>query len=1071
MKRKPQIKALVLGVLLGLSASHIAFAQNTSSALSGRVTDAEGRPIAGATVDILHVPSGTRRTIITDAQGRYGSTGLRVGGPFRVTVTADGFQGEATDNLTLALGETASLIVDLEPETVEMTAVEVVASAQSDIFSSERMGASTDISRETINALPSIRRDLQDYARLDPRISQTDKERGEISALGQNSRYNSVTIDSVSTNDTFGLESNNLPTIRQPISIDAIESVQLNIANFDITQRGYTGANINAVTKSGTNEFTGSVYGTYRDSDWVRETDDRGVKFAGFDNERTYGATLGGPILEDRLFFFVNYDKSELKSPAPDLSAGPFNRATNGISAAQLQEVIDIARNVYRLNPGDLNPSDIDTEVETLLARFDWNISDQHRAAFRFSRTEQAEAILPGFGNNFFSLSSYWYTQEKEFDNYVVELFSDWTDSFSTEFRASYRDYFSTPRTFANQPQIQVDFGTANFRFGTEQFRHQNVLETQTFNGFGAGNIFVGDHTFKFGFDYEANDIYNLFLESNFGQYRFSDTRVNNQVTATATQNFRNGIYSEYVYRAATGGAPETAAADFELTNVGWFVQDTWNVNLNLTLMYGFRIDTPGTDERPPFNQAALSAFGIRNDQTIDGNDVIQPRFGFNYTFDTERPTQLRGGVGLFQGAAANVWLSNPYTNNGLTISVFGCSVPGLANCPTTRPGFSPDPNNQPRFGTPAADVDIVSDDLNQPSVWKGNLAVEHELPWWGLVGSAEVILTEVEDAVFYEHLNLGTPTRLGLDGRNLYWATFDPARYGTNGVFGGTARSRRNTAFREVLLARNTNKGRGENFTVSLTKPMTEESNIFAQVAYAYTDAEEVNGLTSSRAISNWASRSIFNPNEEVASRSPYVNKDRFTATMSYRHFFFDNYKTEFAMFYEGREGKPYSFTFNNDMNGDGLAGNDLMYLPTAAQVTFTDPAERAVYDQLVQSLGLSGFIGQTVPRNEFFAPWVHNFDIRISQELPGFFADNKAEIWFDILNVGNLINKDWGVIDEVGFQGNGGQARSFVNFAGINASGQYVYDVLATPEDFLRRDRTGESRWAVQMGFRYRF
>jgi hypothetical protein len=240
--------------------------------------------------------------------------------------------------------------------------------------------------------------------------------------------------------------------------------------------------------------------------------------------------------------------------------------------------------------------------------------------------------------------------------------------------------------------------------------------------------------------------------------------------------------------------------------------------------------------------------------------------------------------------------------------------------------------------------------------------------------------------------------------------------------------------------------------------------------VAYSFTDAEEVNGLTSSRAISNWSSRSIFNPNEELASRSPYVNKDRFTGTVSYRHFFFDNYKTEFALFYEGRSGKPYSFTFNNDMNGDGLAGNDLMYLPTASQVVFTDPAERAVYEQLVQSYGLNEFIGSVVPRNRFFAPWVHNFDFRISQELPGFFADNKAEIWFDVLNVGNLINKDWGLIDEVGFQGNGGQARSFVNFAGVNASGQYVYDVLPTPEDFIRRDRSAESRWAVQLGFRYR-
>ena len=355
--------------------------------------------------------------------------------------------------------------------------------------------------------------------------------------------------------------------------------------------------------------------------------------------------------------------------------------------------------------------------------------------------------------------------------------------------------------------------------------------------------------------------------------------------------------------------------------------------------------------------------------------------------------------------------------------------------------------------------------------MWKFNLGVEHELPWWGMVASAEAILTEVEDGVFYEHLNLGAPTRQGLDGRNLYWGSTASNLYQTNGTFNGTARSRRNTAFREVLLARPTNKGSGENFTLSLTKPMTSESNLFWQAAYSYTDATEVNGLTSSRGISNWASRSIFNPNEELASRSPYVNRDRFTGTMSYRHFFFDGYKTEFAMFYEGRKGKPYSWTFNNDMNGDGLAGNDLMYIPNPGEVVFTNPAEAEIFAQLVSQYGLDRYAGGVVPRNEDTAPWVHNFDMRISQELPGFFAGNKAEIWLDLLNVGNLLNKDWGQIDEVGFQSNGGQARSFANFAGINSSGQYIYDVVQTPEEFIRRDNSAESRWAVQVGFRYSF
>jgi hypothetical protein len=1065
MKRNPKMKALVLGLMLGLAASQGAFAQSTSSALNGRVTDPEGRPIAGATVEVLHVPSNSRKTVVTDDQGRYTTSGLRVGGPYKVTVTKSGFAGEAQDDVTLKLGEATSLNVDLDPATTTLDSIEVVASAQDSLFSSERFGAGTNLNNEVLKSLPSIKRDLQDYARLDPRISQTDKERGEISALGQNSRFNSITIDSVSTNDTFGLEANNLPTLRQPISMDAIESVQINVVNVDVTQRGYTGANINAVTKSGTNEFKGSVYGLYRDGDWVRETDDRGVEFNGFDSEETYGATFGGPLIEDRLFFFFNYDKTKISAPGPDLASGPYNREVNGISDAQLQEVISIAEDVWGMSAGDLNPGSLDTEVETYLGRFDWNITDEHRAAFRFSSTDQAEAILPGFGNNFFSLSSYWYTQEKELENYVVEVFSDWSETFSTEVRASYRDYFSTPQTFARQPQVQVDFGTANMRLGTEQFRHANVLDTETYNFFAAGNLFLGDHTLKFGADYESNDIYNLFLESNLGVYRFANTN-----------DFRNGVYREYTSRASTSGTLGDAAAQLELDNLGFFLQDTWAVNYNLTLTYGFRIDTPNVDDAPRYNQAFNDAFGIRNDTTIDGNELFQPRFGFNYSFDSERPTQLRGGFGLFQGSAANVWLANPYTNNGLSIAVYGCGTAGLANCPTPRPSvFEPDPDNQPPVvvgsGAPPSDVDIVADDLHQPSVWKFNLGIEHELPWWGMVASAEAIITEVEDAVFYEHLNLGDPTRQGIDGRNMYWTNYDSGRYQTNGTFNGTARSLRDRAYREVLLARPTSKGHGENFTLSLTKPMSVESNWFWTAAYSYTDATEVNGLTSSRAISNWASRSIYNPNEEISSRSPYVNQDRFTGAVSYRHFFFEGYKTEFAMFYEGRKGKPYSWTFNNDMNGDGLAGNDLMYIPAPGEVVFTNPAEAEIFEQLIDTYDLAQYAGGVVPRNEDFSPWVHNFDMRISQELPGFFADNKAEIWLDVLNVGNLINKDWGHIEEVGFQSNGGQARSFVNFAGIDSAGRYIYDVLATPEGLARRDRNAESRWALQLGFRYSF
>ncbi|MCB1554232.1 MAG: TonB-dependent receptor [Xanthomonadales bacterium] len=1051
---------LALGLAIALAAAP-AFAQQTSSAVSGIVLGNDGAPISGAEIIITHTESGTTKRVTTDSAGRYNSRGLRVGGPYTIMVVKDGFQSKSAENVYLSLAETANVSVSLETAAPSLEAVEVIANNLSSVFSPDSMGSGTQISGETINALPSIRRDLQDYARLDPRISQTDKERSEISALGQNSRFNSITIDSVTTNDTFGLESNNLPTLRQPISLDAIEEVQINVVNYDVTQRGYTGANINAVTKTGKNEFFGSVYGTYRDIDMVRDTDDRGVDFNGFDEDKSYGFTFGGPLMRDTLFFFINYDKTEISSPGPDLGSGPFGTR---ITQDQVDEVVSIAQG-YGLTAGNLNAGALDTEVETWLARFDWNINDDHRAAFRFSTTDQSEAILPGFGSGFFSLSSYWYSQDKEFDNYSFELFSDWTDTFSTEFRASYRDYFSAPSVFARQPQVQVDFGNDNFRFGTEQFRHANVLETETYNFYLAGNLFLGDHDVKFGVDYESNDIFNLFLESSLGNYRFSNTA-----------NFANGVYRQYLFRTSPTGNVNDAAANFTLNNTGLFIQDVWSVNYNLTLNFGLRYDVPDVADDVPFNQDFLNAFGIRNDGTIDGNELLQPRFGFNYTFDTDRPTQLRGGYGLFQGAAANVWLSNPFTNNGLTIVSYGCGTGGFGNCPTdgSAPLFSPDPNNQPLYAEgagPRADVDLVSPNLEQPSVWKANLAIDHELPWWGAVATAEVIFTEVESAIYYEHLNLGNVQSVGPDGRNFYWGSTATSNYNASqNRFNGGTRTGNRAGFNDVLLAKETGKGDGQQLTLSVQKPYSADSNISWTLAYAFTEADEVNPLTSSRAISNWRSHAALNPGENVASRSAYTTKDRFAGQLSYRHFFFGDYKTEFSVFYEGRRGKPYSWVFNNDANGDNQAGNDLMFIPNQGQVSFTDPAEEAQFWQLVSDLGLSGYEGRVIPRNAKFAPWVNNFDVRVSQELPGFMDGHSAEIWFDIQNFGNLLNKDWGHIDEIFFQSDGGSARSFVNFAGIDDNGNYRFD-LVNVEQFGRRDRNAESRWALQLGFRYNF
>ena len=630
---------------------------------------------------------------------------------------------------------------------------------------------------------------------------------------------------------------------------------------------------------------------------------------------------------------------------------------------------------------------------------------------------------------------------------------------------------------------------TCTYGSRTERSRHFNVLGTDTLNAYLGANWYIGDHTLKFGTDYERNDIYNAFLQDTYGQYTFS-----------SLANFNAGLPLSYQsQQGAPGFSINDGAADWSIKSLGLFLQDTWAVNANLTLTYGVRVDVPMMDQEPVYNAVAAGAvvpglgrfgrqtggFGYDNRVTIDGKELVQPRFGFNYTFDSDRPTQLRGGVGLFQGAAANVWLSNPYSNTGIATRIFGCGG-SFAPCGTV-PIFSANPDAQPRpVGvTPAANIDFISSDLRQPSVWKANLAFEHELPWWNVVASAEYIQTQVNDGISYRFLNLGNATAVGVDGRPLYWTQggYDQ-RCVTNtgapvtaapctGVNAVRSRSNSNAAFNNALLAVNTNKGRGDNLVFALQRPMIDDWAW--SLAYSYTEATDVNPLTSSTSNSNWSLRMAFDPNEEVASRSNYVTRDRFVGSLLWQHKFLGDNKTSFGMFYEGRKGKPYSWTYINDLNGDGIGGNDLMYIPdpAAVNVVFRDLNANGSADEAAKFWNivnanpeLRRHIGGVVERNEAFAPWVNQFDVRVSQELPVFFGDNKFIVTLDVLNVGNLLNKKWGRIDEIGFPSN----RSFVWYGGLDAQGRYEY-ILGNEEDFVTRQERAESQWAAQLTLQYRF
>lgn len=1080
-----RMSKLTLGLVAALAAAP-AFAQSTSAGVGGQVTSAAGSPVVGAEVTITHTESGTVSRATTDASGRYNARGLRVGGPYTITINKAGEGTKTEEGVYLNLNQVntvnANLAGDMAAGATNLDAVQVVAVAGgSEIFSAYKMGTGTNVDRQTIESLPSVNRNIQDYIRLDPRISQVSKADGAISVGGQNTRYNAIRIDGIGAGDPFGLESNNLPTERQPVSMDAIQEINIDIANYDTTIAGGTGAVINAVTKSGTNNFGGTVYYAYRDKDMVRK-DLEGVRFNGFDDEKTYGMTLGGPIIKDKVFFFANYEKMERSAPGVSLTDSPYGKGS--ITDADIARAQQIATG-YGFDAGSLNAPSNKTEVEEYALKVDWNISDNHRAAVRYNKLEQNVVRFPQISSSAVSLSSFWYQQPKTYESWMGELFSDWSENFSTEFKLSHKEYTSIRTTPSSLPQIQVrGFGVGgndSLYFGTEQNSHVNAVESKELSAFGAATWYVGDHTVKFGFDYSDNDLLNYYGRNVNGAYIFN-----------TLADFEANRVNQYVVRAPrAGGSYDDIPAKYTLKNTGVFIQDSWAVNSNLTVQAGVRVDMPDFSSQRLYNPRIMQLYGYDNTQLPD-DKLVQPRFGFNYTFDSDRPTQLRGGVGLFGGAAPNVWLAGAYQNTGLNYIEYTVRNQNGIFTPETDPPYIPASGAGAR-----QNVDIAAPDLKLPSVWKTNLAFDHELPWYGIVASAEFLYTKVNNGIYFERLDLRgkngdvAATRIGQDGRELYWNPqgYVPCvgatcsiREGATAPGGGVVGGKYNRPddIGDVLLMKNTDKGSSRQFTVGLNKPLTE--NWGWSLAYTYTAATEVSPLTSSQNTSNWGSTLIGTANENVAYDSRYAIKDRITGSINWKKAFFGDYNTSVGLFYEGRSGRPFSYIYYNDMNGDAAstsgAGvfNDLFYVPNGyGDVKFTGGAamEKAFFDWLAANPQLEKYQGQIAPANAFRTKWTNSFDVHIAQEFPGFMKEHKGELALDIMNVGNLINKKWGKIEDYGFN----STARVASYAGIDpATGKYIYnfssaDAPQIQENNNDKGNTGVSRWSMQLTLKYKF
>jgi len=1070
-------------LLAAFAISTGANAQNTSSALTGRITDSTGAPIAGAVVEIVHLPSNTVRTETTNADGRFLAQGLRVGGPFKVTASKQGLQSSEKNDVYLQLAQETTLNLSLG-QTTELGAITVTSSAVAQTFQPDNKGVSVNISSRELRVLPNPDRSIQQIARMDPFITLTNNNAAggftQISALGQNNRYNNITIDAVPTNDSFGLEANGLPSQNQPLSYDAIDEYNISTANYDVANKRAVGAAINIVTKSGTNDFHGSAYYAYTNANDLTGDGRNGTQFEGYKQKWTGGFSLGGPIIKDTLFFFIDLEESKQICPC-GAGFGPAGSGKEnslaGITQDQLDQIISIAKG-YGMQPGDLNGSGSSNQDEKrALAKIDWNIADGHRMSFRYDQTKGTQPIVQGNFTGFnpqLGLSSYWYAQDRKLQQGVLNFYDDWSANFSTEASISYAKYRSAPTVPAQQPQVVVFVDKSNnatqntsVEFGEDQFRDYNLLKVATTNAFLAGTYSVGDHAIKGGFDFQRDEFYNLFGRTEFGAYQFN-----------SIADFQAGKYAAYqLYYPAPGYSLSDIAADWALNQVGVFLQDTWQATPNLSLQYGIRYDMPQADGKPIYNAAFTTAFGIRNNAT-PGTGVIEPRFSFNYTFDTDLKTQLRGGLGISEGVTPGVWLSNSYTNNGITLS----STTAIGGTPGS---FNPNPYTQvPPAGTPPApEVDLINPSFQLPTVFKANLGFDRELPWWGLVFTADYQYLQNENAILYQDLNIGHgATGILPDGRLSYWKNpyydFSTSK-GASGVRNGA-----NPHYGDVVYLANSSHGDANYLSLQLTKALTEElSGRFGVVVGKATD---INSGTSSQAFSNYRSQAVFNPNENVASPSNYDVRDRIISSLTWQHHFWSDYASTISAFYDGHTGQPYSWVFGSDVSGvctNGTPGSTcqpgLVYIPTGpSDVEFangtTDATKQQFFDFIAHNDYLKGHLGQIAQRNGAHAPWVNQLNLSFAQEVPGIFAGNKGVIKFDIFNFTNMLNKKWGDVYDVDFP----YARTLASFAGVDqATGKYVYKLPTdkngnyAPGALKFEDQFAQSRWSVQVTLRYEF